>query len=117
MTTTDRVKTLELQIKALSTRIAKLATDLAAVNDKTRRGGGTLDFSIAGGAQTLDVVWSKPFPDTQYGVIIQTSSASPAQVHAIPLYQTRTAAGITVQVNAGTTVGAVIVEVQASRSA
>lgn len=116
MTTTDRVKALELQIKTLNTRISKLATDLAAVNDKTRRGGGTLDFN-ASGSQTLDIVWSKPFPDDKYGVLIQTSSASPAQVHAVPNLGTKTAAGITVTVVAGSAVGSVVVEVQAERSA
>lgn len=102
--------------RRVDTILKQLADDLAKVNDKTRRGFGTLNF-LALGSQNLDIVWSSPFPDDQYGVWIQTSSASPAQVHAIPLPATKTAAGITVTVVAALAVGDVIVNVLAERSA
>jgi len=100
----------------LLTAIAALTSAVEAVNAKTRRGGGILSFLVLG-AQNLDITWSTPFPDDQYGVWIQTSSASPAQVHAVPVPATKTAEGIRVTVVAALAVGDVVVDVIAERSA
>lgn len=97
-------------------QIKKLADLLAKVEDKERRASGSTEF-LASGSQNVDIVWSKPYPDTFYGVWIQLYTTNPAQVHAVPLPATKTASGITIAVVAAAAIGTVTVDVLAERTA
>lgn len=59
---------------------------------------------------------TQTFPDDQYGVWVQLYTGNPAQVHAVPLLATKTAAGISVSVAAASAVGNVGVDVLAVRT-
>jgi hypothetical protein len=106
---------LDRRIRDLRAQIRALADAITAVNDKTRRAAGTVTFGSS--PQTVAVVWSKPFPDDQYGVWYAIYTTSPAQVHAVPLPATRTAGGISFSVTAAAAVGDVTLDVFAERSA
>jgi len=115
MSTISAIKAqLEKRLDGLSNRIKTLADTIAAVNDKTRRGGGTVTFGIS--PQTLEVVWSKPFPDDKYGIWATLITATPAQVHWTYAPITKTATGVTLTVTAASAVGDVIVDVLAERT-
>jgi hypothetical protein len=106
---------LDRRIRDLRAQIRALADAITAVNDKTRRGGGTLTFN-ASGSQTLDIVWVKPFPDNAYGIYTTLITTSPAQVHWTYAPITKTTTGVTVTVVAASAVGDVVVDVVAQRT-
>lgn len=107
---------LQRQLRDLDKRsAAKLATAIIALERRTQRAGATLNFA-ASGAQQLDLTWPQTFPDDQYGVWVQLYTGNPAQVHAVPLLATKTAAGISISVTAASAVGNVGVDVLAVRT-
>lgn len=113
--TQDRIRELQRQIRDLRALLAKQAQAITALNNKTRRGTGNTTFAAAA-TQTIDIVWSSPFPDDQYGVWVTLYTTNPAQVHQVPSLASKTAGGITVTVVAASGVGNVIADVLAERT-
>jgi len=99
----------------IDAKLKKLADDIIAINGKTKRAGGLVNFAAAG-SQPFDLVWSTPFPDDTYGVWVTLISATPAQVHWTYALVNKTAAKVTINVVAASAVGDVVIDGLAVRT-